>query len=124
MISELTDDNLGLERCCSLWFWVELLSCETIFEIFIISLSFAHLIIHHTTSHYQSKSFLTSKTDTQSARLGGVRLKRVDFTFFSSSKCILLQPFEPLKEILCLDHSNETSSAVFSHSTIHLVAKM
>ena len=57
MISELTDDNRGLERCCSLWFWVELLSCETIFEIFIIAMYFANLIIQNTTSHYQSSLF-------------------------------------------------------------------
>ena len=81
MISELTDDNLGLERCCSLWFGVELVSCETIFEIFSISMSRKS---HHPKHNFtlSVESFLTSKTDTQSARLGGVRLKRVDFTFF------------------------------------------
>ena len=29
--------------------------------------------------------------------------------------------FESVDEILCCDHSNETSSAVLSHSTIYLV---
>lgn len=86
MISELTDDNLGLERCCSLWFWVELLPYETIFESFITS---PHYPKHNFT--LSVKSFLTSKTDTQSARLDGVRLKRVNFTIFSSGKYNLLK---------------------------------
>ena len=32
--------------------------------------------------------------------------------------------FESVDEILCCDHSNETSSAVLSHGTIYLVCKL
>ena len=34
---------------------------------------------------------------------------------------MLILTFESVDEILCCDHSNETSSAVLSHGTIYII---